>query len=56
MLVFTPINLLYINKFENRFIPDSRGDTRHNHLKVIEHEPYFKEIYVCLVCVPSSFL
>ena len=51
-----PINLLYINKFENRFIPDSRGDTRQNHLKIIEHEHYFKEIYMFSMCPLVVFM
>ena len=48
MLVFTPINFIKI--FENRFIPDSQGDTRQNHLKIIEHEAYYKEIYMFSMC------
>ena len=37
--LFSPPINLYIKQFENTFIPDSQGDTRQNHLKMIEHEP-----------------
>ena len=48
---FHPILTCCISKhLKIRFIPDSRGDTRQNHLKIIEHEPYFKEIYMFIMC------